>query len=102
MVGRSSFRNRGGNPATDEAEAAADAGQPVPGSEALAACNAAHSQGGPGNRAPIGGPQGFGLPDLYQDAATGRSDREGERRVSKRNLSRSGELSSSGSIRNGT
>src|SRR5271157_2203076 len=69
MVGRSSFRNRGGNPAADEAEAAADAGQFAPRGEALPAHHTAYRDEGPGNGAPIGGAKRRGVPDVYQDAA---------------------------------
>src|SRR5208337_4157312 len=69
VVGRSSFRNRGGNPAADEAEAAIDAGRLTPGREAFTARHAAARDEGPRNGAPIGGPQGRGIPNLYKDPA---------------------------------
>ena len=71
VVGRSSLRNRVGNPAADKAEAAADTGQTPPRRETLPARYTAYRDEGSRNGAPIGGPKRFGLPDLYQDVAPG-------------------------------
>src|SRR5260370_17564648 len=74
--GCSSLRDRGGDPAGCEAEAAADAEQSAPWSEALAASNAAHSEGRPGHGATASGSKRLGISDLYQDVAPGSAGEE--------------------------
>jgi hypothetical protein len=71
MVGSASFRNRSRNPATDEAETAADVGQSSSRGEAISTYYAADCERGLGNGAPFGCPKGFGISDLYQDATSG-------------------------------
>src|SRR5271169_4254904 len=95
MVGCASLRNRGRNPAADEAQATADVGQLAAGSKAFTTCHVANPQGGSGNGAQIGSAKRSWLSDLYQDAAPGGSRGACGRRVSTQNPSNDGELSSS-------